>query len=57
MNDPDGIALLLIFGLLGLTALLIALGVEAWLARGMRQRQRAREALVRYCNTITEARP
>lgn len=50
--QANGIALALwvLCGLL--CALLLALGIEAYLARGMRKRRREREALIHYCNTI-----
>lgn len=51
-SDPDGIALMLIFGVIGIVFLLFAMCVEYILARPMRSRRRRRQALERYARSI-----
>jgi hypothetical protein len=53
--QADGIALMLVMGVIGIAALLVAGCIEVWRARGMRRRLRQREALRRYCDTIIGA--
>lgn len=51
--NADGLALALIAGVIGLLVIVVAIAIEAYRARHMRKRWRQREAINRYCESIS----
>jgi hypothetical protein len=52
--DADGLALMLIVGVIGLALLLVAIVIEAIKVRAMRRQQRRREAYSHYCDLVDQ---
>jgi hypothetical protein len=56
MTDPDGLAFLLLWSLVGLAVGLLALGLECWLARGMRRRRRYQAVRADWARRVNDGR-
>lgn len=57
VQDADGLALLVVVGLIGLACLLVAIAVEWFRSREFRRLRRRRAALNRYCAAIDAHTP